>query len=73
MAIRGATLLAGGVIGGPTAALVFAGIVCTIVLIDAAATRELVYLRNLGLPARWLAGVTIAAVLVLEIVFHVIV
>lgn len=70
-AIRGATRLAGGVIEGPVASLVFAGIVCAVVLLDARATRELVYMRNLGLPARWLAALSIVTVLALEIVFHV--
>ena len=69
-AVRGATRLAGASIEGPTASLVFAGIVCAVVLIDARATRELVYLRNLGLPVRWLAALSILTVLVLELVFQ---
>lgn len=41
-------------------------VIVAIVLIDARVTRELLYLRNLGLSAPWLAAVTALAVLAFE-------
>ena len=73
LAVRVVALSGRSVIEGAEAILAFTSIVCAVVLLDAVATRELVYLRNLGLPARWLAALSAAVVLVLEFLFHAIV
>ena len=70
MAIRFATLLAKEPVEGARAALIIAAVVCVVALIDARATRELLWMRNLGLPARWLVAVTAATALLLELAFH---
>ncbi|HEX6588737.1 MAG TPA: hypothetical protein VF039_06920 [Longimicrobiales bacterium] len=70
IAIRAATLLAKEPVEGARVALTITAIVCAVALIDARATRELVWMRNLGLPARWLAAVTAATALLLELLFH---
>lgn len=72
-AVRVVALLGGRVIEGGAAMAAFALIVCAVVLLDAAATRELTYMRNLGLPARWLVVSSALVVILLEILVQAIV
>ena len=58
--------LLGGIATSGSGTIAIALFVCAIVMIDARVTRELIYIRNLGLPGSWLALWTGAHALLLE-------
>ena len=64
-AVRIFALLVGGGIDAVGAAFL-ALVISVVIVIDAMATRELLFLRNLGLSWPWLVAVTLLTTLALE-------
>lgn len=64
--LRFGLFLLGADLDGPIAAAGVVALGSTLAGFDARLTRELLFLRNLGMPVAWLVAVTAAVMLLLE-------